>query len=227
MYQPLFILLSSFFLFSFSFPRKLIFILIRARGAKWNTPNYLHRLLLSQFMKNGWAVTLRPLFSHSLKLENKSARKRQATESWLLSLPPHAGCCNRIANGRKVACMAVSSNLGLFIPLNHEKKNALCQNRSSVKVWCSTTIWACTWLISWLSQCLILLAAGAQHFTYSSRFSSCGGCSILTSSPGGPLGPVQEGTSKLQPQGQAVKTCSSCVCECCSTWWCKAVLSLS
>lgn len=61
-----------FFFFFRSSPRKLVFILIHAHRVKWNMSNYLHRLLLLQFMSNGGAVTLRPLFSHPLKLENKS-----------------------------------------------------------------------------------------------------------------------------------------------------------
>lgn len=48
-------------------------------------------------------MTLRPLFSHLLMLESKSERQIEATESWLLSLPPHAACCIRTKNGKKVA----------------------------------------------------------------------------------------------------------------------------
>lgn len=36
------------------------------------------------------AVPPRPLLPHTLQLENKSARKREATQSWFPSLPPHA-----------------------------------------------------------------------------------------------------------------------------------------
>lgn len=190
----------------------MFFILIRAYGAKWSAPNYLHRLLLSQFINNGLALTLRPIFfsptqvGEQIRDTNRSYSHGSSHSHHMLSVVTEHQMEGELLYGCQV----------IWVRSYHwtmRRKKFWVRTESSVKLWCSATRWAGTWLIPWLSQYLILLAAGAQHFTYCCRFSSCGTCSILL-----PGGLMQEDTLKLLSLGEAVKTCSSCVCQYCSTW---------
>lgn len=185
--------------FFFFLPKKTVaFQSYTYTHGKWNTPYFLHRLLLSQFTGKERPAPPRPLFPHPRKLENKSSRKREATQSRFLS--PHM-----LAVAAK---LEVEGELPVWLAQVNWVRSCH-QNMRRKMFWVRTEPQWRFDAVPPYGPVPGLFLGSLQYFgswvhstsRTTAGFHHIGSCPILPPSPAGLLGPIQD-TAEPQSQGE-------------------------